>query len=192
MKITNEEKIVLIKLARKSIEVVLNIESDDPKIDPAKYPVLDSKSGVFVTIKIGTELRGCIGYITTDKPLVETIKDAATAAAFQDPRFPPLQQSEYHGIDLEISILSEPYPMNDYNEIVLGEHGLILEEHGKRGLLLPQVPLEHGMDKNQFLNAICRKAGLPEEEWKERKLNMYLFTATVFSEDELEAEDGIS
>lgn len=62
----------------------------------------------------------------------------------------------------------------------------------KRGLLLPQVPLEHGMDKNQFLNAICRKAGLPEEEWKERKLNMYLFTATVFSEDELEAEDGIS
>ncbi len=192
MELTIEEKGILIQTARKSIESLLDDKKIELHIDPKKYPILNSKSGVFVTIKINEQLRGCIGYITTDEPLYKTIQEAAAHAAFQDPRFPPLKKSEFDDIEIEVSVLSEPYPMKDYEEIVLGEHGLILEENGRRGLLLPQVPIEHEMTKEQYLDAICRKTGIPTESWKEKKLNMYLFTANVFSESELEEESGLS
>lgn len=192
MPLTMEEKSILIQIARKSIEAKLDDKKIELHIDPAKFAILKSKSGVFVTLKINDQLRGCIGYITTDEPLYKTIQEAASHAAFEDPRFPPLQKSEYDEVKLEISVLSEPYPMKDYDEIVIGEHGLILEENGQRGLLLPQVPVEHGMTKEQYLDSICRKTGIPQDTWKKKKLNMYLFTAEVFDEKEPEAEDGIS
>lgn len=192
MSLTMEEKSILVQIARKSIEAKLEDKKIELHIDPAKYPILKSKSGVFVTLKINDQLRGCIGYITTDEPLFKTIQEAASNAAFEDPRFPPLQKSEYNEVELEISVLSEPYPMKDYDEIVIGEHGLILEENGQRGLLLPQVPVEHKMNKEQYLEAICKKTGIPQDSWQKKKLNMYLFTAEVFDEKELEAEDGIS
>lgn len=190
MELTSEEKSILVQTARKSIESIIDKKKIELHIDPTKYPILTTKSGVFVTLKINEQLRGCIGYITTDEPLYKTIQDAATNAAFRDPRFPPLQKSEYDEINLEISILSEPFPMKSYDEIVLGEHGLILEENGRRGLLLPQVPIEHEMNKEEYLEAICRKTGIPNNEWKKKKLDMYLFTATVFDEKEVEYKDG--
>jgi len=184
MEFSLKEKRLLFKLARESIEEKL-FDKQPTEIDTDKYPTLKSKCGAFVTLTIAGQLRGCIGYITSNNPLYITIKDAAVGAAYGDPRFANLTKTEYEQVDLEISVLSEPFPMNSYDEIELGKHGLILEEKGRRGLLLPQVPIEHGMTKEQYLSAICRKAGVPQDLWQERVLNILLFTATVFSEKDM-------
>jgi len=185
MNISDEEKKTLLKIARDSIESIFS-RGKLKKLNYDKDHLFNSYKGAFVTLTINDLLRGCIGYIISDKPLIETVQDAAKQAAISDPRFPPMGESELNKIAIEISILSEPFPMKSYDDIELGKHGLILEELGRRALLLPQVPIEHKMDKNQFLEAICQKAGLPSDFWKEKQLNIQLFTATVFSEKEME------
>lgn len=183
MDLTTNEKKHLLKLAHFSIESGFK-PTHEQKVEPEDYPVLKSKSGAFVTITINNKLRGCIGYIQSDDELTKTIMDAAFQAAFHDPRFAPLREDEFDKIKLEISILSEPFPINNYDEIILGKHGLILEEGGRKGLLLPQVPIEHNLDLDAYLSALCNKAGLPQDYWKEKQLNLLGFTATVFSEDD--------
>lgn len=183
MEISEKEKIYLLRLARHTIKKYFTNGMNE--FPPEDFPILNKQCGAFVTITINQRLRGCIGYIISDKPILQTIKDAAVQAAFYDPRFTPLTEKEFDKIHIEISILSEPFPMNNYDEIILGKHGLIVNEHGHRGLLLPQVPVEHNMNKEEFLCAICQKAGLPQLYWQNKTLNMDLFTATVFSEKEV-------
>ena len=183
MELSSQEKKHLLRLARFSIETGFRPELE-PVISSKEYPILKSKSGAFVTLTINHKLRGCIGYIQTDDELSKTVMNAAYQAAFSDPRFTPLKEDEYDKIKLEISILSPPFPLENYEQIVLGKHGLILEESGRKALLLPQVPIEHKFSRDQFLSALCRKAGLSEDYWKETKLNLKAFTANVFSENE--------
>jgi len=189
MKLAEEEKILLLKIARKSIETEFDLTTEIPPVDFKKYPELMVNGGAFVTLTIDDRLRGCIGYIVSDLSLPETVKDAAKQAAFGDPRFPSLTRNELELINIEVSVLSKPFPAKDYEEIELGKHGLILDEGGRRGLLLPQVPIEHNMTREEFLAAICKKAGFHETLWKEKKLDLHLFTANVFSEKELEVNN---
>jgi len=184
MNVTFEEKKYLLKEARREIKSLFAKVASSP-IDYNAMPVLKTKCGVFVTLTINKRLRGCIGYVVSDQELIYTLRDAAVQAASQDPRFLPIRKDELNSISLEVSILSEPFPMNNYDEIELGKHGLIVEEDGRRGLLLPQVPLEHKMNKEEFLSAICQKAGLASNLWKRKILNLELFTATVFSEEDI-------
>lgn len=185
MELSLEEKKILLKAARTAINSIFTGE-EIPKPDYEKYPSLKSHSGAFVTLTEFGRLRGCIGYIISDKPLYETVCDAAVSAALNDPRFPPVRQSELDNIEIEISVLSEPFQLNSYDEIIVGKHGLILEEKGRRGLLLPQVPVEHNMNKEQFLDAICQKTGFPAGYWRTKQLKLSGFTALVFNEKELE------
>ena len=185
MELSLIEKKILLTAARESIRSIFSNEKM-PATDYSKFPIFKSKSGAFVTITIKKKLRGCIGYITSTDPLFETVCNSAIQAATKDPRFQILKESEFENIELEISILSEPFPMNDYEEIEIGKHGLILEEEGRRALLLPQVPIEHNFNKDQFLSAICQKGGFPSNYWEKKLLNISLFTASVFSEKELE------
>ena len=187
MNISTEEKKVILQIARNSIASIYNA-SVTSKVDISKYPILSSQKGAFVTLTKNKNLRGCIGYIISDIPLHETIKDAATQAAIGDPRFPKLTENEFSKIEIEVSILSEPFPMESYDDIIVGKHGLILTESGHRGLLLPQVPIEHGMNKEQYLSALCEKTGFYSNFWKEKILNIEMFTADVFSEMEFENE----
>lgn len=188
MELTIEEKKQLLKIARSTIENYLGAGSI-PEIDTKTFPILKEQSGAFVTLHKFGNLRGCIGYILSDDYLYETIHNAAIQAAFHDPRFPPVKKNELSNIEIEISILSRPFKMNDYEEIIIGKHGLIVTEYGRRGLLLPQVPIEHNMDKWEFLSSLCVKAGLPEDLWQQKTLNIEMFTATVFSEKETENEN---
>ncbi len=188
MNLTTEEKKRLLKIARSSIESLFSKRKTE-RPDYQNHPVLQSKAGAFVTLTIGKQLRGCIGYIISDDPLWETVRDAAQSAAVSDPRFPPLNENELKKIAIEISVLSEPFPMKNYDEIELGKHGLICSEMGRRGLLLPQVPVEHKMTKEEYLTAICQKTGIQSDMWRKKVLNIDLFTANVFSEKELEEED---
>ncbi|QQS35111.1 MAG: AmmeMemoRadiSam system protein A [Ignavibacteriales bacterium] len=183
MNLTKEEKLILLKAARQSILFAFG-ESSPEKIDFIHYPSLKENAGAFVTLTIDGELRGCIGYIMSDMPLYDTISDAAMQAAFNDPRFPSLNKTEFKFIDIEISVLSIPVPISDYSEIEIGKHGLLLDERN-RALLLPQVAVEHNYDRDMFLSSLCEKAGMKKNTWKERKLNIKVFTATIFSEKEM-------
>lgn len=182
MNVTDKEKKILLECARNSIKKCF----DDVEIgipDFNLYPILKFHAGAFVTLTQKKTLRGCIGYITSDQPIFNTVCEAAVQAAFHDPRFYPLQKDEISKVSIEISLLSPPFPIKSYSEIILGTHGLIVEEKGRRGLLLPQVPIEHNMNLDQYLDSICHKAGLPANLWKEKQLNMSAFTAVVFSEE---------
>lgn len=183
MEISPDEQIALLDFARASIKA--NFNNQEPDIPSSeKYPILNSKSGAFVTLKINGNLRGCIGYIISEDPLTVTLQNAAVQAATGDPRFPSLTEKELEFCTIEISLLSEPFPINSYEEIEIGKHGLILNQGGSRGLLLPQVPLEHNMNRDEYLSALCRKAGLYPGYWKESQLDLLAFTAEVFSEKE--------
>lgn len=184
MNISSEEKNILLKAARQSIGSLFDGEEPD-KPDYKKYPLLQEKLGAFVTLTINHQLRGCIGYIIGREPLFDTICSASIHAAVNDPRFSALKKSEYEKIHIEISILSEFVPIKNYDEIILGKHGLYLDEGGG-GLLLPQVATEHKMNREQFLSAICNKSGFYSEFWKERILKIKVFTAEIFSEAEKE------
>ncbi len=184
MKISSEEKDILLKAARHSISSLFDGKEPE-KPDYKKYPLLKEKLGAFVTLTINHQLRGCIGYIIGREPLFDTICSAAIHAAVSDPRFSALKKSEFDKIHIEISILSEFVPIKNYDEIILGKHGLYLDEGGG-GLLLPQVATEHKMNRDEFLSALCNKAGFYSEFWKERQLKIKVFTAEIFSEEKKE------
>lgn len=184
MNLSQEEKNILLKAARQSIGSLFDgKEPEHP--DYKKYPLLKEKLGAFVTLTINHQLRGCIGYIIGHEPLFDTICSASIHAAVNDPRFSALKKPELEKIHIEISILSEFVPIKSYDEIIIGKHGLYLDEGGG-GLLLPQVATEHKMNREQFLTAICHKSGLFGEYWNERMLKIKVFTAEIFSEEKTE------
>ena len=136
----------------------------------------------FVTLKINGQLRGCIGRLQSEEPISETVAEMARSAAFSDPRFPPLTQDEFENISVEISRLSEFFPI-DAGDVVVGTHGLMLSLGYRSGLLLPQVPGEQGWDRETFLSGLCRKSGLPDGSWENPDAILEAFTAEVFGEE---------
>jgi AmmeMemoRadiSam system protein A len=137
--------------------------------------------GVFVTLHCNGKLRGCIGVPLAIAPLYEAAQNCAIAAAKTDPRFTPVIEEELGQIQIEISVLSALEPVYTIEEVEVGTYGLLLTHIGKRGLLLPQVAVEHGWDRVQFLQHLCRKAGLPTNAWKEGA-KIERFRAQVFAE----------
>jgi AmmeMemoRadiSam system protein A len=137
--------------------------------------------GVFVSLHKGTELRGCIGSILATSPLYRSTAECAIAAAVGDPRFMPLTRAELATVEFEISVLSAPEYVNDVKTIEVGKHGLLITKKNARGLLLPQVAVEHGWSREKFLEETCKKAGLRSDDWKEDS-TIQSFTALVFSE----------
>jgi AmmeMemoRadiSam system protein A len=189
MELSKEVKDILLQAARDSIKSLFD-KTSLPENNYPQYPELSRiNAGAFVTLTTHHQLRGCIGYLESPgKTLFDTICEAARHAAFNDPRFHPLTERELSDVVIEISILSTFTPIKDYSEIEIGVHGLLLEEYATRALLLPQVATEHHFSREQFLTAICQKAGIDSNTWKKRKLNLQVFTATVFSETERRKE----
>jgi AmmeMemoRadiSam system protein A len=126
------------------------------------------------------ELRGCVGYVLPTCAVFRAVAETARAAAFDDNRFSPVTQEEAPHLEVELSILSPPQPVRA-EEIEVGRHGLLISWQGRRGLLLPQVPVERGWDRTTFLEQTCRKAGLPRDAWH-RGAMIEAFTAEVFGE----------
>ena len=174
------EQQTLLKIARQAITAELNHK--DYTLPSDLSANLEMPRGAFVTLKRNGELRGCIGYIVSEQPLAETVSVCAVQAAFHDPRFNPLQKDELDGLTLEISALTPLELVKDTNTIEVGKHGLLIRHGYYQGLLLPQVPIEQGWDRETFLNQTCRKAGLPNGTWKEKGAELYRFSAQVFGE----------
>lgn len=175
------QKTCLLGLAREVITARLT--TGKPAKPATEDPVLRAERGAFVTLKVDGKLRGCIGYPLPYKPLADAVAEMAVAAATQDTRFEPLGADELPRLEIEISVLTLPQPVSDVSEIVVGKHGIIVSKGRYTGLLLPQVPLEYGWDLATYLGHGCRKAGLPENEWK-KGAQIKVFEAQVFSESE--------
>lgn len=178
-----EEQRTLFALARAAIAARLANES--PPDLPAETPTLTQAAGAFVTLKLRGELRGCIGRIQSSRPLVESVRDLAVAAGFQDHRFQPLQPDEFPELELEISVLTPPWevPPGDLPDAIrVGTHGLIVRYQGRSGLLLPQVASERGWNPLTFLEQTSLKAGLHSEAWSAPGATVEAFACEVYQE----------
>lgn len=179
MPLTESEKGTLLKMARAAIESAV-LGGPGKEFD-AKSEELKRDSGAFVSIHRRGRLRGCIGTFASPNPLYKTVVDMAVAAASKDPRFSPVAPEELKHIEIEISVLSPLKEISDPSEIEIGRHGLYIVKDGKRGVLLPQVAIEHGFDRDTFLEQTCVKAGLPPHEWREGAA-IFIFEAEIFKE----------
>jgi AmmeMemoRadiSam system protein A len=142
---------------------------------------LKERRSVFVTLRVCNRLQGCIGVIEANEPLGEAIIRCAASAALEDPRFAPMKPEQLDELSIEISLLS-PLESIAPESIEIGRHGLLVRLHTQRGLLLPQVAIEHRLTREQFLEETCRKAGLPRETWRDPEARLFGFTCEVFSE----------
>lgn len=178
MTVSKEFGAVLLRFARETIAGRFTDHAPEP-------PSTENHDfcGCFVTLKKDGKLRGCIGRMTSDEPLVETVRKMALAAAFDDPRFPGLARQELESIHIEISILSPLEKITHASSIVVGTHGILVRGYGRSGVLLPQVPLEWGWDRDTFMAQVLLKAGMPNRAFGDPGLTFEVFTATVLGEE---------
>lgn len=140
-------------------------------------------AGVFVTLHKLNHLRGCIGTLDASLPLADAVRQAATNAALQDPRFAPVEPAELPHLHIEVSILSPPTPMRTLDDLELGRHGVIVQRGPRRGLFLPQVAQMHRLSKEEFVTRCCaEKANLPPDAWRDPETEVLLFTAEILAE----------
>jgi len=181
--LSEETRQQLLALARGTLEAHFRGEPP-PRLSSDRAETFGDPRAVFVTLRMGDRLRGCIGTLAPEGDLARTVPRFALRAALEDPRFPALTAQELSECTIEISVLTAPHPLEDPEEIVIGRDGLILEFGGRRGLLLPQVATEWEFDRTTFLGELSRKAGLPPEAWRQPGAKLWSFQAEVFSEEE--------
>jgi AmmeMemoRadiSam system protein A len=168
---------LLLAVAHNSILASL----DNREIDlAAPLPQLAQARGVFTTLYLHGVLRGCVGYVMPAMSLYRAVAESARVAAFEDTRFAPVSHGEAPALEVSLSILALLHEITA-GEVEVGRHGLLISQDGKRGLLLPQVPVEHGWDRVTFLEQTCRKAGLPNDAWA-NGARIEAFTAEVFGD----------
>ena len=181
--LTETQQKNLLRLARGAVESSVRNQRREEIVTPSDVP--DERCGVFVTLRCGESLRGCIGHIEVLNPLAQTVRECALAAALRDPRFDSVTPDELAGLRIEISVLS-PFVDIAPEQIEVGVHGLLISRGAQRGLLLPQVATHWNWDRERFLKETSRKAGLDEDAWR-HGAKIQAFTAQVFAEPDIYA-----
>lgn len=169
----------LLGLARRAIVEAVTQQQPATRVDLTG--IFAEQRGVFVTLRVRGRLRGCIGVVEPFEPLGMSVARCAASAALDDPRFAAVCSDEIPLLQIELSLLSVPAPLRP-EEIEIGKHGLLITQGSRRGLLLPQVAVEHKLSPEKFLEETCRKAGLPPNAWREPETRILGFTCEVFSE----------
>ncbi|MCG6962389.1 MAG: AmmeMemoRadiSam system protein A [Acidobacteria bacterium] len=180
--LAEEEKQFLLRLARQTLEAQLEGEPL-PSATPSPGPLTEAR-GAFVTLTRSGELRGCIGHVVGVAPLWRSVRENVLNAALRDPRFPPVEASELPSLHIEISALTPLREVATPDEVIVGRHGVMIENGPFRGLLLPQVATEYGWDRATFLDHTCRKAGLQAGCWRRPDTRIHVFSAEIFSEQQ--------
>jgi AmmeMemoRadiSam system protein A len=180
---TPEQRKILLGIGRAAIAsgLVGDPLPDSPPAAASSFPALTEPRGAFTTIYLAGELRGCVGYALPVRPLFRAVAETARAAAFEDSRFGPITPAEAPSLQISLSVLSPLIPITAA-EVEIGRHGLLISSGTRRGLLLPQVPVEHGWDRETFLAQTCHKAGLPLDTWQ-KSATIEAFTAEVFGDE---------
>jgi AmmeMemoRadiSam system protein A len=185
--LTDRQKKLLLEIARRAMSAA--VEGKAPQENLAEEEDVRQPGGAFVTLHRSSRLRGCIGQLPGNEPLVEVVAHCARLAALEDPRFRPVRPAELAGIQIEISVLSVPENIAPEN-IVPGKHGLLVSRGWERGVLLPQVATQFGWSGLRFMEETCVKAGLEPHAWKDSGTRVQAFTAEVFSEAEFGAREA--
>jgi AmmeMemoRadiSam system protein A len=182
--ISAEGRRMLLAHARRTLEAAVRGQGASAGGPTAIPPALRVPRGAFVTLTEHGELRGCMGRLDFERPLWDNVTLAAVSAALDDPRFAPVQVGELPLLGLEVSVLEPPEDLPDVSRFDPMIHGIIIEQGGRRGLLLPQVARERGWDARTTLENVCWKAGLPTDAWMSPRSQLMVFRAEVFSEDD--------
>ena len=186
--LNRDEQKRLIELSWKAIrheicgDALPDVDSELSRL-PEESP-LRQPGGAFVTLTERGALRGCLGYITAESPLVEMVATLAARAATEDPRFTSVTEEELPDLHVEVSILSPLEEVSSIDEIEVGKHGLFIHAGMYRGLLLPQVAREHRWNREEFLEQTCMKAGLPPDHWKHAETRIFIFTAEIIEQEQ--------
>jgi AmmeMemoRadiSam system protein B/AmmeMemoRadiSam system protein A len=175
--LSEQEKEQLLQLVYSTVDLYVR-EKKFPVFRPNSAN-LQKKCGAFVTLNKGGKLRGCIGFIEPVLPLHQAVMQASVYAATRDARFKPVTSDELDDLDVEISVLTPLRKIINPNMVTPGKHGLVIAKDGKRGLLLPQVAVEHNWTRETFLERTCLKAGLPRDAWR-TGADIFVFEAIVF------------
>jgi AmmeMemoRadiSam system protein A len=175
-----EERGILLRIAHESITSAL---ANQPLPGSPDSPHLAESRGVFTTLYLEGKLRGCVGYANPVAPLYRAVAESARAAAFEDSRFWPVTKEEADQLEVSLSVLSSLFPILA-EDVEIGRHGLVVSFGSRRGLLLPQVPVESNWDRETFLEQTCRKADLPLDAWR-KGATLEAFTAEVFGDGEI-------
>ncbi len=176
------QRAALLGVARRAMEGYVVAGKVPAEEGEGTAGTLAAPGAAFVTLTKNGRLRGCIGYTEAVAPLFKVVQECAVAAATEDPRFPPVSSDELRSVRVEISVLTPLFPIRP-EDVEVGRHGLLVSQGRKRGLLLPQVPVEWGWDREKFLEQVCVKAGLPVSAWRQGA-TLWAFTAEVFGEGE--------
>jgi AmmeMemoRadiSam system protein A len=176
MSLSKQERTEILALARESLREAIVHKRQITNVP--RVGIFGVVSGAFVSLHMQGKLKGCIGVVEPVASLGETIVQCAVSAAREDPRFSPLRPEEVESVEIEVSVLSPTVPIAA-EEIVMGKHGLLIQQGTRSGLLLPQVAVEHGLDREQFLQETCRKAGLPSDAWRSKETRILSFTCEI-------------
>jgi len=185
-----QQRRILLRIAHEAILSILERRALPEA--PSLGPGLSDPRGVFTTLympgdlRVGLprQLRGCVGYAVPIAPLYRAVAETARAAAFEDSRFLPVTKEEALKLEVSLSVLSRLFPIHP-EAVEVGRHGLVVSDGARRGLLLPQVSVENGWDRETFLDQTCRKAGLPQDAWR-RNATIEAFTAEIFADPDTE------
>ncbi|HXF85429.1 MAG TPA: AmmeMemoRadiSam system protein A [Anaerolineales bacterium] len=186
-KLTPEEQKTLLRLAREAIEHAVRSKPLPPLDLDTLTPALREYGASFVTLTEDGELRGCIGTLEAYQPLAEDVREHAVAAALEDPRFPPLREDELNRIQIEVSRLTRPVPLEytDPDDLLAKLHphvdGVVLRDGFRRATFLPQV-WEKIPDRAEFLNHLCYKMGAEENLWRKKHLDVFTYQVEEFHE----------
>lgn len=179
---SNEDRLQLLDLARKSIVHHLD-HNEHYTLKNPDNPIFKEERAVFVTLHKEGKLRGCIGHMHAQMPLYKAVIEMATASAYEDPRFHPVQKEELEKIEIEISILSPMERISDYKKIRMGIDGVWIKKDFRSGVYLPQVATDTGWDRETFLKSLCSsKAGLPADAYKDPDVKIYIYQVEKFNE----------
>ncbi len=182
--LTAASRASLLRMARSAIAGYLATRRT-PDATAMGIPIADDMrqpGGAFVTLHKRGALRGCIGELDPERPLFEVVLHHALNAAFKDPRFPPVGPEELDALHIEISALTPPVPVESWEDIEVGHHGVILRHGRASAVFLPQVAEEQGWDLETMLGYLSRKAGLDADAWQSPEARFRVFEATVFGE----------
>ena len=183
--ISPQEEQIILRLSRFTLEKWVREKKYPSENDMKNYeisPALEQKTGVFVSLHKMGELRGCIGDVENTNTILRGVIENTVNAASKDSRFPPITEDELDNVDIEISVMTPLTLVDDIENIEVGKDGLVIERGFHRGLLLPQVAVEWGWDRYEFLENTCQKAGLPIDAYEKKDTKIFRFRAQVFGE----------
>jgi AmmeMemoRadiSam system protein A len=171
----------LLQIARIGLRVATGQQPAATLLDALRRPpVPELRAAVFVTLTEHGALRGCMGTLDPDQRVEDAVARTVISSARDDPRFFPVEASELPVIRIDVSVLGASVELDDPSRFVQGRHGVIVERGGHRALLLPEVATDQGWDGAQMLEAVCRKAGLPADAWRDPRTRRLVFATTRF------------